>query len=196
MNMLSDELICCILDHVDAGTLLSSVQFVSKRLRRIALENQFWYRISPSASANDPISDSLYSHWTEVDWLSEWKWYELVFTVADCPRRNAPLRIEWIDDNATVLTFTKYGEDLVGLLDDGSLKMWRKFPTGWKEVGEIRGLGGRESFRLSQTNNNGLSAAHATAQLGYNNAISVGPGFLYFGAGRILEQVVRTPLLS
>jgi hypothetical protein len=85
--------------------------------------------------------------------------------------------------------------DLVGLLDDGSLKMWRKFPTEWKEIGEIRGLAGRESFRLSQTNNNGLSSAHATAQLGYNNAMSVGPGFLYFGAGRILEQVVRIPLL-
>jgi hypothetical protein len=110
----------------------------------------------------------------------------------ECPRRNAPLRIEWVDPNATVLTFTRYGEDLVGLLDDGSLKMWRKFPTKYEEVGEIRGLGGRESFRLSQTNSNGLSAAHAIAQLGYNNAMSVGPGFLYFGAGRILEQVVRT----
>lgn len=86
MNTLSDELICCILDHVDARTLLSSVQFVSKRLRGIALENQIWYRISPSASAKeDAVNDSLYSHWTEVDWLSEWKWYELVFIVADYP---------------------------------------------------------------------------------------------------------------
>lgn len=74
MNTLSDELLCYILGYVDAWTLFSSVQFVSKRLRRIALVNQFWYRVVQSHCANDAITRSLYSHWTEVDWLNEWKW--------------------------------------------------------------------------------------------------------------------------
>ena len=42
------------------------------------MENQFWYRAVPGAGAKEAIHDALYSSWTEVDWLNEWKWYRAV----------------------------------------------------------------------------------------------------------------------
>lgn len=99
MNTLSDELLCCIFGYADTCARLVSVQFVSKRLRRIALENQFWYYAISSASAREAIHDPLYAHWTEVDWLNEWKWYcafqsrngELTVLGAMCPYESSGL---------------------------------------------------------------------------------------------------------
>lgn len=78
MDPLSDELICSILSHVDAWTLFKSVQFVCKRLRRLAFENRLWYGFVESSSGHGKAMEkAFYNYWTEVDWHNEWKWYGL-----------------------------------------------------------------------------------------------------------------------
>jgi hypothetical protein len=47
MESLSDELLCLILSYIDPWTLVRSVQYVSKRLRRLALENKLWLAFLP-----------------------------------------------------------------------------------------------------------------------------------------------------
>jgi F-box-like len=74
MDRLSDELLCAILSHIDPWTLARSVQYVSKRLRRLAMDNQLWYSFVPSSRVDDGYKNPTYNHWTKVDWHNEWKW--------------------------------------------------------------------------------------------------------------------------
>src|SRR5271154_3877725 len=103
-------------------------------------------------------------------------------------RRHAPLSIECIDDEAMVLTFTLHQSDVIGLLDDGSLRRWRKYSSGWREISSTRSTAGRESFRLRRLSagSEGHTTLQATTQLGYNDAITVSQNEVYFGAGKIL----------
>lgn len=105
-------------------------------------------------------------------------------------RRHAPLRIEWIDESVTVLTFGLQSSDVVALVDDGSLRRWRRFDSRWQEISCTKSIAGTETFRLQQTlgPQRGL---HATTQLGYNDAISFGHSSVYYGVGQILQQVVN-----
>jgi hypothetical protein len=106
-------------------------------------------------------------------------------------RRNAPVRVDWIDDAVTVLTFTLHYSDVVALLDDGSLRRWRRSGLGWQEVTRTKSAAGRESFRLRQrTRVSG--GGFATTQLGYNDAIAGLQSSIFFGVGQILQQLVIT----
>jgi hypothetical protein len=75
MESLSDELLCAILSHIDAWTLSRSVQYVSKRLRRLSLENHLWHSLLSASLSKSSADERLYGHWTEIDWHNEWKWY-------------------------------------------------------------------------------------------------------------------------
>lgn len=74
MDGLSDELVCLILRYLDPWTLSTTVQYVSKRLRRLTFENKLW---SEFTEVQRPAStrNSFYEHWSEIDWHNEWKWY-------------------------------------------------------------------------------------------------------------------------
>jgi hypothetical protein len=106
-------------------------------------------------------------------------------------RRNAPLRVEWIDRGLSVLTFALHHSDVVALLDDGSLRRWRRLNSRWQEISRTKSSAGREGFRLRRGSPAGIHKTHATTQLGYNNAIAVGDDWIYFGVGKILQQLVR-----
>ena len=110
-------------------------------------------------------------------------------------RRHAPLSIEWIDDDAMVLTFTLHQSDVIGLVDDGSLRRWRKYSSGWREISRTRSTAGRESFRLRRLSagSEGQATLQGTTQLGYNDAITVSQSEVYFGAGKILQRWVSQP---
>ena len=90
----------------------------------------------------------------------------------------------------TVLTFTVIQSDVVGLLDDGSLRRWRRSDTGWQEICRTTSTAGRESFRLRRNSLVHSNGAFATIQLGYNDAIAAGKDSIYFGVGQILQQLV------
>jgi len=75
MDSLSDELLCSVLSHLDPWTLSGSIQYVSRRLRRLALENRLWYTFTKPDPSNIPASKPIYHHWTDIDWHNEWKWY-------------------------------------------------------------------------------------------------------------------------
>lgn len=51
-------------------------------------------------------------------------------------------------------------------------------------------MAGRHSFRLWQCWGGENGAAHATTQLGYNDAIAVGQSSVFFGVGQVLQQSV------
>jgi hypothetical protein len=80
---------------------------------------------------------------------------------------------------------------VVALLDDGSLRRWRKSTTEWQEISHTDGTTGRESFRLRTHPGIEDRTVRATTQLGYNNAIAVGESTIYFGVGQILQQLVN-----
>jgi hypothetical protein len=90
----------------------------------------------------------------------------------------------------TVLTFALHHSDVVALVDDGSLRRWRKSNSGWQEISRTKSTAGRDSFRLRQRWGGENGAARATTQLGYNDAIAVGQSSVYFGVGQILQQSV------
>ena len=81
--------------------------------------------------------------------------------------------------------------DVVALVDDGSLRRWRKSNSGWQEISRTKSTAERDSFRLQQWwgGENG-GGARATTQLGYNDALAVGQSSVYFGVGQILQQSV------
>jgi len=73
MDQLSDELLCLIFSYIDPWRLCHNVQYVCKRFRRIALENQLWYgRSLPYLKFADV--KQFYERWTQIDWHNEWKW--------------------------------------------------------------------------------------------------------------------------
>lgn len=111
-------------------------------------------------------------------------------------RRNAPVRVDWIDDTVTILTFALHHSDVVGLVDDGSLRRWRRMDSGWCEISRSKSTAGQESFRLWSYRGEGHGAAHATTQLGYNNAIAVCETSIYFGVGQVLQHLVRNPTVQ
>lgn len=191
MDGLSDELLCLILSYLDPWTLTKAVQYVSKRLRRLSLEDKLWYEftgIPRLRSGGNPF----YEHWSEIDWHNEWKWYKRPVAVDLNRRRKAPLRVNWVDDSVTVLTFTLQSSDVVALLDDGSLRRWRRSDSGWQEISRTESTVGRESFRFQQRSHVGNRQLYATAQLGYNDAITANETSICFGAGQVLQQLVSS----
>jgi F-box-like len=191
MDSLSDELLCSILAHLDPWTLSRSVQYVSKRLRRLALENRLWYTFTRPDPSYILASKPLYTHWMDIDWHNEWKWQEPALgCFANDARRNAPLRTTFIDDSVTVLTFGLHRSDIVALTDDGSLRRWRKSDSQWQEISHTKSLAGRESFRIRRTAGCG-NRVSSTTQLGYNDAIAMGDESIFFGVGQSLQKLAR-----
>ena len=111
--------------------------------------------------------------------------------VPEICRRNAPVHVEWIDDSVTVLAFTLHQSDVIALLDDGSLRRWRRLNSGWREISRAKGIGGRESFRLHESRR-GRGGWLASTQLGYNDAIAVNQTSIFYGVGKILQQMARS----
>ena len=196
MDGLSDELVCLILRYLDPWTLSTTVRYVSKRLCRLTLENKLWYDLRAGPRTGS-IGTAFYEHWSEIDWHNEWKWYRALSCASPDNRRKAPLRVDWVDDSVTVLTFTLHGSDIVALLDDGSLRRWRRSDLGWQEISRTISTVGRESFRFQQRSHVGTRRVYATAQLGYSDAITADERSIYFGAGQVLQQLVtKTGQLS
>jgi hypothetical protein len=106
-------------------------------------------------------------------------------------RRKAPLRVSWIDDSVTVLTFTLHHSDVVALLDDGSLRRWRRSDSLWHEISRTGSTVGREGFRFQQRSHVGSRRVYATAHLGYSDAITADESSIYFGGGKVLQQLVK-----
>jgi hypothetical protein len=80
--------------------------------------------------------------------------------------------------------------DVVALIDDGSLRRWRKSNSGWQEISRTKSTTERDSFRLQQWWGGENRGAHASTLLGYNDALAVGQTSVYFGVGQILQQLV------
>lgn len=190
MDSLSDELLCSILAYLDPWTLSRSIQYVSKRLRRLSLENRLWYTFTRPDPSYILASKPLYTYWTDIDWHSEWKWQEPTLgCFANGARRNAPLRTTFIDESVTVLTFGLHRSDVVALTDDGSLCRWRKSGAQWREISHTKSIAGRESFRIRRTTGS-ENRASSTTQLGYNDAIAFSDESIYFGVGQSLQKLV------
>ena len=73
MDGLSDELVCLVLSYLDPWTLSTAVRYVSKRMRRLPLENKLWYEFT-EVPERRLIGNPLYEQWSEIDWHNEWKW--------------------------------------------------------------------------------------------------------------------------
>jgi len=103
-----------------------------------------------------------------------------------------------VDDTVTPLTFTLHNGDIVALLDDGSLRRWKRpsqSESQWREVSSISSTTGMETFRVRFRTGISTQTNYASTQLSYNDAIAVSKTHLYFGAGRLLKQVVITYVL-
>src|SRR5579859_4938203 len=176
MEQLSDELLYLILHYLDPLTLSGSISLVSKRFRRLSLENRLWYLFTctsiSSRGTHIDNEEPFFDHWTEIDWHNEWKWYSLASSFLLIIRQNTPLRTEWIDDGVTVLTFATHRSDVVALSDDGTLRRWRKSLSGWQEISRTQSLAGRETFRVHPNTFSPRSGIYPTTQLDYNDAIA------------------------
>jgi hypothetical protein len=80
---------------------------------------------------------------------------------------------------------------VVALLDDGSLRRWRRSDSGWRELSRTTNVATRESLRLRRRSSVHDGGTYATTQLGYNDAIAPGRDSIYFGVGQVLQQLVR-----
>ena len=98
-----------------------------------------------------------------------------------------------VDDTVTPLPFTLHGGDVVALLDDGSLRRWREIDSlevKWEEISCVRSSTGSEGFRVRFRTGLSSHGTYASTQLAYNDAIAASEDYIYFGAGRVLQQLV------